>query len=102
MNKKKKSKKRIGKVNPVLYAIVYAALKRKYTKKYNKVAICLHFLIVNKAGIKKSFWGYSLAIQCLELGTFTAGDWVQSLVRELGFTNCVVWFKKKSHSAQEL
>jgi len=50
---------------------------------------------VNKAGIKKSFWGYSLAIQCLELGTFTAGDWVQSLVRELGFTNCVVWFKKK-------
>ena len=35
MNKKKKSKKRIGKVNPVLYAIVYAALKRKYTKKYN-------------------------------------------------------------------
>ena len=36
MNKnKKKSKKRIGKANPLLYAIVYAALKRKYTKKYN-------------------------------------------------------------------
>ena len=34
MNKKAKSKK-IGKVNPFLYAIVYAALKRKYTKKYN-------------------------------------------------------------------
>ncbi len=34
MSKKKKSKKRIGKVNPILYAIVYAALKRKYTKKY--------------------------------------------------------------------
>ena len=35
MKKKKKSKKRIGKVNPILYAIVYAVLKRKYTKKYN-------------------------------------------------------------------
>ena len=34
MNKKKTSKKRIGKVNPILYAFVYAALKRKYTKKY--------------------------------------------------------------------
>lgn len=34
MNKKKKSKKKIGKANPLLYAIVYAALKRKYTKKY--------------------------------------------------------------------
>ena len=35
MNKKKKSKKKIGKVNPILYAIVYALLKRKYTKKYH-------------------------------------------------------------------
>ena len=35
MNKKAKSKKKIGKVNPFLYAIVYAVLKRKYTKKYN-------------------------------------------------------------------
>ncbi len=35
MNTKKKSKKRIGKANPLLYAFVYAALKRKYTKKYN-------------------------------------------------------------------
>ena len=35
MNNKKKSKKRIGKVNPLLYALVYAALKRKYTKKYH-------------------------------------------------------------------
>ena len=34
MNKKKKSKKKIGKVNPLLYAFVYMALKRKYTKKY--------------------------------------------------------------------
>ena len=34
MKKKKTSKKRIGKVNPILYAFVYAALKRKYTKKY--------------------------------------------------------------------
>ena len=34
MNCKKKSKKKIGRVNPLLYATVYAALKRKYTKKY--------------------------------------------------------------------
>ena len=34
MSKNKHSKKRIGKVNPLLYAIVYAALKHKYTKKY--------------------------------------------------------------------
>lgn len=35
MNKKKKSKKKkIGKVNPILYFFVYLALKRKYTKKY--------------------------------------------------------------------
>ena len=34
MNKKRKSKKRIGKANPLLYAAVYALLKRKYTKKY--------------------------------------------------------------------
>ena len=33
-DKKKKSKKKIGKVNPILYFFVYAALKRKYTKKY--------------------------------------------------------------------
>ena len=35
MNNKKKSKKRIGKANPIIYAFVYALLKRKYTKKYN-------------------------------------------------------------------
>ncbi len=35
MNKKKKSKKRIGKANPLLYALLYAILKRRYTKKYN-------------------------------------------------------------------
>ena len=35
MNKKKKSKKSIGKANPILYATVYALLKRKYTKKFN-------------------------------------------------------------------
>ena len=35
MKNKKKAKKRIGKANPLLYAIIYAALKRKYTKKYN-------------------------------------------------------------------
>lgn len=35
MEKKKKSKKSIGKANPLLYATVYALLKRKYTKKYN-------------------------------------------------------------------
>ena len=34
MNKKKKSKKRIGKVNTLLYAVVYRIFKRKYTKKY--------------------------------------------------------------------
>ncbi len=35
MDKKKKSKKqRVGKINPILYAIVYAVLKQKY-KKYN-------------------------------------------------------------------
>ena len=35
MDKKKKSRKqRVGKVNPILYAIVYAVLKQKY-KKYN-------------------------------------------------------------------
>ena len=34
MSKNKHSKKRIGKVNPLLYAMVYAALKHKYTKKY--------------------------------------------------------------------
>ena len=33
-SKKKKTKKRIGKANPILYAIVYAILKLKYTKKY--------------------------------------------------------------------
>ncbi len=33
--KKKKSKKRIGKVNPLLYTVIYAVIKRKYTKKYN-------------------------------------------------------------------
>lgn len=32
MDKKKKSKKRIGKVNPILYAAVYAILKLKYRK----------------------------------------------------------------------
>ena len=32
MNKKKK---RVGKPNPLLYSVVYAFLKRKYTKKYN-------------------------------------------------------------------
>lgn len=31
---KKKSKKKIGKVNPIVYFFVYAALKRKYTKRY--------------------------------------------------------------------
>lgn len=34
MNNKKKSKKRIGKANPLLYAFIYAVFKRKYTKKY--------------------------------------------------------------------
>ena len=35
MNKKKKSKKAIGKISPLLYAIAYPIIKRKYTKKYN-------------------------------------------------------------------
>ena len=35
MDKKKKSKKRIGKINPLLYAVAYPFLKHKYTKKYN-------------------------------------------------------------------
>ena len=35
MSNKKKLKKRIGKVNPILYFFVYKILKRKYTKKYN-------------------------------------------------------------------
>ena len=35
MSSKKKSKNRIGKVNPFLYSIVHAVLKRKYTKNYN-------------------------------------------------------------------
>ena len=35
MNKKKKAKKRIGKINFFLYTILYAVMKRKYTKKYN-------------------------------------------------------------------
>ncbi len=34
MNKKRKSKKRIGRANPLLYAIVYTVLKWKYTRKY--------------------------------------------------------------------
>ena len=34
MSKKKSKKKKIGKVNPILYFFVYVALKRKYTKKY--------------------------------------------------------------------
>lgn len=35
MGNKKNKNKKIGKVNPLLYALIYAALKRKYTKKYN-------------------------------------------------------------------
>ena len=35
MNKKKNKKKRIGKINPLLYAILYPILKWKFTKKYN-------------------------------------------------------------------
>jgi 1-acyl-sn-glycerol-3-phosphate acyltransferase len=35
MEKKKKANKKIGKVNPVLYAILYPIFKRKYTKKYH-------------------------------------------------------------------
>ena len=34
-DKKKNKNKKIGKVNPLLYAMIYAVLKRKYTKKYN-------------------------------------------------------------------
>ena len=34
MSKKKKSRKKIGKPNRLLYAIVYAIFKRKYVKKY--------------------------------------------------------------------
>ena len=36
MAKKKQANKKIGKVNPVLYAAVYPVLKRKFTKKYNR------------------------------------------------------------------
>ena len=35
MNKKKKCKKKIGKINPVLYAVLYPIIKRRFTKKYN-------------------------------------------------------------------
>ena len=35
MEKKKNKNKKIGKVNPVLYAILYPVVKRKYTKKYH-------------------------------------------------------------------
>ena len=35
MKDKKKEKKGVGKVNPFLYAIVHAVLKRKYVKKYH-------------------------------------------------------------------
>ena len=35
MSSEKKHKKKIGKVNPILYSIVHAVLKRKYTKKYH-------------------------------------------------------------------
>ena len=35
MKKKKQSKKKIGKANRFLYAIVYRVLKKKYVKKYN-------------------------------------------------------------------
>ena len=34
MSKKNKNNNRIGKINPILYAVLYAALKGKYTKKY--------------------------------------------------------------------
>ena len=34
MSKNKKNNNRIGKINPILYAVLYAALKGKYTKKY--------------------------------------------------------------------
>ncbi|MBQ9070237.1 MAG: 1-acyl-sn-glycerol-3-phosphate acyltransferase [Clostridia bacterium] len=35
MNKKNKSKKHIGKPNPLIYAVAHAVIKRIYTKKYN-------------------------------------------------------------------
>jgi len=35
MNQKRKSHKKIGKANPLLYAAVHAVLHKKYTKKYN-------------------------------------------------------------------
>ncbi len=35
MGKNKKANKKIGKVNPLLYSIIYPIFKRKYTKKYN-------------------------------------------------------------------
>lgn len=35
MSSEKNHKKKIGKVNPFLYSIVHAVLKRKYTKKYH-------------------------------------------------------------------
>lgn len=35
MGNKKNKNKKIGKVNPFLYALIYAVLKRRYTKKYN-------------------------------------------------------------------
>ncbi len=35
MGKKTKANKKIGKINPVLYSILYPIIKRKYTKKYN-------------------------------------------------------------------
>lgn len=34
MNKKKKFKKKIGKPNPIIYALGYLAIKHRYTKKY--------------------------------------------------------------------
>lgn len=35
MAKKKKTNKKLGKVNPLLYACIYPIFKRKYVKKYN-------------------------------------------------------------------
>lgn len=35
MSNKKKKKKKIGRVNPILYAVLYAFFKVKFTKKYN-------------------------------------------------------------------
>ncbi len=35
MSSEKKHKKKIGKVNPILYSAAYAFLKRRYTKKYH-------------------------------------------------------------------